>query len=110
MAGPDLLVESLQILTRPSSNRRANEFQGLPIHFIVAKTPGQSPYPRFHIRRIGSQAMEKGDFMFDAHNNQGWVSIPQEHVYVAIDLAIKMSQVIFRVIAIMHGLRPERRF
>ena len=54
--------------------------------------------------------MKEGDFMFDAHNDQGWVSIPQESVHVAIDLAIKTSQVGFRVIAIMQWLRPERRF
>jgi hypothetical protein len=48
-------------------------------------------YSRFHTRRIGGQAIKKGYSMFDAHNNQRWVSIPQKSVYVAIDLAIEPS-------------------
>ncbi len=52
--------------------------------------------------------MKERDFMFDAHNNQGWMSILQESVYVAIDLTIKMAKVVFRVIAIVHWLRAKR--
>ena len=52
--------------------------------------------------------MEERDFMFDAYNNQGWVSILQESVYVAINLTIKTAKVVFRVIAIMHWLRAKR--
>ena len=52
--------------------------------------------------------MEVRDFMFDAYNNQGWMSILQESVYVAIDLTIKKAKVVFRVIAIMHRLRAKR--
>ena len=36
--------------------------------------------------------MEERDLMFDAHNNQGWMSVLQESVYVAINLTIKMFQ------------------
>ena len=43
--------------------------------------------------------MEERDFMFDAHNNQGWMSILQESVHVAINLTKKMANVVFRVIA-----------
>ena len=28
-------------------------------------------YPRLHARRVGRQAKEERDFVFDAHNNQG---------------------------------------
>ena len=52
--------------------------------------------------------MEERDFMFDACNNQGWIPILQESVYVAINLTIKMVKVVFRVIAIMHWLRAKR--
>ena len=52
--------------------------------------------------------MEKRDFMFDAYNNQGWMSILQESVYVAINLTIKTAKMVFRVIAIMHWLRAKR--
>ena len=52
--------------------------------------------------------MEERDFMFDAHNNQGWMSILQESIYVAINLTIKTAKVVFRVIAIMHRLRAKR--
>src|SRR5580692_11173432 len=52
--------------------------------------------------------MEERDFMFDAYNNQGWMSILQESVYVTINLTIKMAKVVFRVIAIMHRLRAKR--
>src|SRR5580692_12370942 len=69
---------------------------------------GQSPYSRFHARRIGRQTMEERDFMFDAHNNQGRLSILQQSVYVTINLTIKTAKVVFRVIAIMHWLRPKR--
>jgi hypothetical protein len=52
--------------------------------------------------------MEERDFMLDAHNNQGWMSILQQSVYVAINLSIEMAELIFRVIAIVHWLRTER--
>ena len=52
--------------------------------------------------------MEECDFMFDAHNNQGWMSILQESVYVTINLTIKAAKVVVRVIAIMHRLRSKR--
>ncbi len=51
--------------------------------------------------------MEERDFVFDAHNNEGWMLV-QESVYVAIDLTIKMFQVVFGMIAIMHGLCTKR--
>ncbi len=54
--------------------------------------------------------MEERDFMFDAYNNQGWMSILQESVYVAINLTIKTAKVVFRVIAIMHRLCAKRGF
>jgi len=46
--------------------------------------------------------------MFDAYNDQGWISILQESVYVAINLTIEMAKVVFRVIAIMHRLGAKR--
>ena len=52
--------------------------------------------------------MEERDFMFDAYDNQGWMPILQEGVYVAINLTIKMPKMVFRVIAIMHWLRAKR--
>jgi hypothetical protein len=52
--------------------------------------------------------MEERDFMFDADNNQGWMSILQERVYVAINLTVEAAKVVFRVIAIMHWLRAKR--
>ncbi len=52
--------------------------------------------------------MEERDFMFDAHNNQGRMSILQQSVYVTINLTIKTAKMVFRVIAIMHWLRPKR--
>ena len=52
--------------------------------------------------------MEKRDFMFDAYNNQGWMPILQESVYVAINLTIKTAKMVFRVIAIMHWIRAKR--
>jgi hypothetical protein len=52
--------------------------------------------------------MKERDFMFDASNNQGWMSIFQKSVYVAINLTIKTAKVAFRVIAIMHRLRAKR--
>jgi hypothetical protein len=52
--------------------------------------------------------MEERDFMFDAHDNQGWMSILQESVYIAINLTIKMAKVVFRVIAIMHWFRTKQ--
>jgi hypothetical protein len=52
--------------------------------------------------------MEERDFMFDAYNNQGWMSILQESVYVTINLTIKTAKMVFRVIAIMHRLRAKR--
>jgi hypothetical protein len=54
--------------------------------------------------------MEERDFMFDACNNQGWISIFQESIYLAIDLTIEMANVVFRVIAIVHWLRAKRGF
>src|SRR5271154_3506052 len=108
VACSDLLVEPLQGATcRPGGNR-PNQIQRLPIHFVLAKMAGQSAYSRFHARRIGRQTMEERDFMFDAYNNQGWMSILQESVYVAINLPIKTAKLVFRVIAIMHWLRAKR--
>ena len=52
--------------------------------------------------------MEERNFMFDAYNNEGWMSILQEGVYVAINLTIKTAKMVFRVIAIMHWLRAKR--
>jgi hypothetical protein len=46
--------------------------------------------------------------MFDADNNQRWMSVLQESVYVAINLTIEMAKVVFRVIAIMHWLGAKR--
>jgi hypothetical protein len=53
--------------------------------------------------------MKERDFTFDAHNNEGWMPILQESVYVAINLTIKTVKVVFGVIAIMHWLRAKRR-
>src|ERR1700733_10784484 len=61
-----------------------------------------------HAGRIGRQTMEERDFVFDAHNNQRWMSILQESVYVAINLTIKKAELVFRVIAIVHWLRAKR--
>jgi hypothetical protein len=52
--------------------------------------------------------MEESDLMFDAHNNQGWLSIPEESVYVAVYLTIEMREVVFGVIAIVHWLCAKR--
>ena len=52
--------------------------------------------------------MEERHFMFDAYNNQRWMSILQQSVYVAINLTIKMPKVVFRVIAIVYRLGPKR--
>jgi len=52
--------------------------------------------------------MEKRDFMFDAYDNEGWMSFIQESVYVAIYLTIMAAKVVFSVIAIMHWLRAKR--
>jgi hypothetical protein len=51
--------------------------------------------------------MEKRDFMFDAYNNQGRMSILEESVHVAINLTIETAKV-FSVNAIMHWLRAKR--
>src|SRR5580693_5409570 len=67
-------------------------------------------YSRRHARGIGRQTMEERHFMFNARNNQGWISIFQERVYVAINLTIKTAEVLFRVIAVMHRLRAKRGF
>ena len=52
--------------------------------------------------------MEERHFMFDADNNQGRVSILQQSVYVAINLTIETTEVVVRVIAIVHRLRAKR--
>src|ERR1700733_2933150 len=65
-------------------------------------------YSRFYARRIDCQTMEERDFMFAAYDNQRWMPILQQSVYVTINLTIKMLKVIFRVIAIMHWLRAKR--
>src|ERR1700677_3161309 len=81
VACSDLFVEPLQGATRRPGCHRPNQFQGSLIHFDLAKMSGQSAYSRFHARRIGRQTMEERDFMFDAYNDQGWMSIFQESVY-----------------------------
>jgi hypothetical protein len=52
--------------------------------------------------------MEERDLVFDAHNNERRMCILQESVYVAINLTIKMREMVFRVIAISHRLRAKR--
>jgi hypothetical protein len=52
--------------------------------------------------------VEKRDFVFDAYDNQGWMSIFEESVHVAINLTIETAKVVFRVIAIMHWLCAKR--
>src|SRR5580700_3433064 len=108
VACSDLLVEALQGAACRPSGHRPNQLQGLLIHFVLAKMSRQSAYPRFHARRISRQTMKERDFMFDAYNNQGWMSILQESVYVTINLTIKTAKMVFRVIAIMHRLRAKR--
>jgi hypothetical protein len=108
VACSDLLVELLQGVTRRPSDHRLYQLQGLPVHFVLAKVPGYSAYSGFHARRIGGQTMKERDLMSDAHNNQGWMPILQESVYVAINLTIKVAQVVVRVIAIVHWLRAKR--
>jgi hypothetical protein len=100
----DLPVKPFQGATRRPGGHRANQLQRLLIHFVLAKMAGQSTYSRFHACRIGRQTMEESYLMFDAHNNQGWLPIPEESVYVAINLTIEMCKVVFGVIAIMHWL------
>src|SRR5579862_2992356 len=108
VACSDLLVDALQGAARRPGGHRPNQLQGLLIHFVLAKMSGQSAYPRLHARRIGRQTMKERDFMFDAYNNQGWMSVLQKSVYVAVNLRIKTAKVAFRVIAIMHRLRAKR--
>jgi hypothetical protein len=52
--------------------------------------------------------MKQRHFVFDAHDNQGWMSVLQESVYVAINRAIVMAKVVFSVFAIMHWFCAKR--
>src|SRR5450755_3687933 len=110
VARSDQLVEPLQGATRRPGGHRPNQLQGLPIHFVLAKMAGQSAYSRFHARRIGRQTMEERDVMFDAYDNQRWMSVLQESVHVAINLTIKAAKMVFRVIAIVYRLSAKRGF
>ncbi len=108
VARSDQLVELLQGATRRPGCHRPNQLQGLLIHFVLAKMSGYPAYSRFHALRISRQTMEEREFIFDAYNNEGWTSILQESVYVAINLTIKMVKMVLGVIAIVHRLRAKR--